>query len=76
MQHFYVEALLHTGMKREAFEHLKSYWGAMLKEGDVTYGEVFDPETPDYSPYEDKAIESRCHAWSCTPSYFIRRHLG
>ena len=76
MQHFYVEALLHTGMKREAFEHLKSYWGAMLKEGDVTYGEVFDPENPDYSPYEDKAIGSRCHAWSCTPSYFIRRHLG
>ena len=76
MQHFYVEALLHTGMKREAFEHLKSYWGAMLKVGDVTYGEVFDPENPDYSPYEDKAIESRCHAWSCTPSYFIRRHLG
>ena len=55
---------------------MKSYWGAMLKEGDVTYGEVFDPETPDYSPYEDKAIESRCHAWSCTPSYFIRRNLG
>jgi hypothetical protein len=24
------------------------------------------------SPYGDHHINSYCHAWSCTPSYFIR----
>lgn len=75
MHHFYVEALLYAGLKKEAFAHLKAYWGAMLEKGTDTYGEVFDPGHPDYSPYESKAIESRCHAWSCTPSYFIRKYL-
>ncbi|MBQ7497787.1 MAG: hypothetical protein IJU00_08160 [Selenomonas sp.] len=76
MHHFYVEALLKAGLRQEALSHLKHYWGAMLADGSDTYGEVFNPQNPHYSPYDDKAIESRCHAWSCTPSYFIRRYFA
>ena len=30
-------------------------------------------DDPDFSPYGDRKINSMCHAWSCTPTYFIRK---
>jgi alpha-L-rhamnosidase len=37
---------------------------------------VFDPDNLLLSPYNSIQINSYCHAWSCTPSYFIRKYLS
>jgi hypothetical protein len=44
----------------------------MIAAGADTFWEVYDPATPLSSPYGDIHINSYCHAWSCTPSYFFR----
>ena len=31
-------------------------------------------KNPEFSPYRDRMVNSMCHAWSCTPSYFIRKY--
>ena len=51
---------------------MKAYYLQKAEEADTFY-EVFVPDEPDVSPYGDKMMNSMCHAWSCTPSYFIRR---
>lgn len=76
MNHCYVEALLMTGMKEEAKEHIKWYWGGMMREGADCFWEVYNPENPELSAYGDRIINSYCHAWSCTPSYFIRKYFS
>lgn len=76
MHHFYLEALCKCRFQDKAFAHMKAYWGAMLQEGADTYYESFNPDERDFSPYGAKEIESYCHAWSCTPSYFIRKYCG
>ena len=48
----------------------------MAQLGADTFWEVFVPENLDVSPYGDSIINSFCHAWSCTPSYFIRKYLN
>lgn len=53
---------------------LRSYWGGMIARGADTYDEVFDPDEPDLAPYGHASLNSRCHAWSCTPVYFVRRY--
>jgi hypothetical protein len=73
MNHYLVEAMLKSDRKKEAADYIKSFWGAMVKEGADTFYEVFVPGDPTVSPYGDALINSRCHAWSCTPSYFIRK---
>ena len=75
MHHYVVEAMIKTGMIQEAKDYIKSYWGAMAKEGADTFYEVFVPDDADFSPYGDRMINSMCHAWSCTPSYFIRKYF-
>lgn len=72
MNHCYVEALLKSEMTDEAKEHIKFYWGGMKDAGADCFWEVYNPETPSLSAYGDRIINSYCHAWSCTPSYFIR----
>ena len=72
LHHYLVEAMIRCGMKTEAFEHIKSYWGKMADLGADTFWEVFDPENQKLSPYGSHLMNSCCHAWSCTPSYFIR----
>lgn len=49
-------------------------WGAMVAYGADTFWEIFDPQHPDFSPYGSKLINSYCHAWSCTPAWFIRQY--
>lgn len=75
MYHHLVEAMFLYGMYDEAVALLCEYWGAMLQDGADCYYELFDPKNPDFSPYGSPIINSYCHAWSCTPSYFIRKYL-
>jgi alpha-L-rhamnosidase len=76
MHHHLVDALLHVGLKDKAENHLKEYWGSMISLGADTFWELFDPENPSYSPYGSLLINSYCHAWSCTPTYFLRKHFA
>jgi hypothetical protein len=75
MHHYYVAAMLRAGMKDEAREHVLSYWGSMVDYGADTFFEAWDPAHPEASPYGGAAINSYCHAWSCTPVYLIRKYL-
>lgn len=69
------EALFEAGLKEEAVELMKNYWGKMISLGADTFWEAFDPNNPDYSPYGSPIISSYCHAWSCTPVYLIQKYL-
>ena len=75
MYHYFIEALIQCGMQDEAEEYIKSYWGGMVKDGADCFYELYDPENKDVSPYGSRSINSYCHAWSCTPTYFIRKYL-
>ena len=75
MYHYFVQALLESGLKEEAFSYMNAYWGGMLRDGADCYYELYDPQDPEFSPYGSKMIHSYCHAWSCTPSYFIRKYF-
>ena len=74
MYHHLVEALFLTGRQTLAWEQLHAYWGTMIKYGADCFWEVFDPNNLFLSPYGDSLINSYCHAWSCTPTYFIRKY--
>jgi hypothetical protein len=75
MYHYFIEAMLQSGMKAEAIHLIKNYWGGMIRNGADTYWEVYDPENPEFSPYGSPMVNSYCHAWSCTPTYFIREYF-
>lgn len=75
MHHYFVMALLRAGMREEAEEHLRAYWGGMLDAGADTFWECFDPQDRRMSPYGGVIVNSHCHAWSCTPAYIIEKHL-
>ncbi len=74
MRHYVTETMIKLGMKDEAVQYLKNLWGGMLELGADTFWEAYIPDDLDFSPYEDRMINSLCHAWSCTPSYFIRKY--
>lgn len=76
LYHYYIEALLKVGMKAEALEVIRSYWGSMAEQGCDTFPELYDPENPAASPYGGTIVNSYCHAWSCTPSWFLRRYFS
>lgn len=75
MYHHITEALFIAGLKSEAVELLKSYWGGMIRMGADTFWEAFNPNEPNYSPYGSSMVNSYCHAWSCTPVYLIDQYL-
>ena len=72
MMHHYIEALCLVGRKAEAREVMRGYWGAMVDHGADTFWELFNPNDPDESPYGSPVVNSYCHAWSCTPTWFLR----
>jgi hypothetical protein len=76
LYHHVIEAMQKCGLENEAFDLMESYWGGMISKGATTFWEVFDPCDDFVSPYGDYRINSYCHAWSCTPSYFIRKMFG
>jgi len=75
MRHIYLDALLAADRQEQALEELLSYWGAMADAGADTFWELFDPADPDASPYGGTIVNSYCHAWSCAPAYFLRKHF-
>ncbi|MFL6560314.1 MAG: sugar hydrolase, partial [Bacillus sp. (in: firmicutes)] len=74
MYHHLVEALLVSGEKEQAIAEMKTYWGGMIQDGADTFWELYDPNNRDFSPYGSHLINSYCHAWSCTPTYLIRKY--
>ncbi len=73
MHHHYVVALLSCGEKQKAYNHMLSYWGGMVEMGADTFYELYNPENPMESPYGSSIVNSYCHAWSCTPTYLMRK---
>ncbi len=72
--HYLIEAMLMCGMNTEAKAYLVDYWGGMIKRGADTYWEAYDPKDDFLSPYDFFPANSACHAWSCTPVYFMQRY--
>jgi len=75
MHHHLIEALLLCGKKDKALEQIRVYWGGMIKDGANCFWELYNPEDKFLSPYGSNLINSYCHAWSCTPTYFIRKYF-
>lgn len=73
-QHFFVEALFSVGLREEAKQIIIEYWGKMVDYGADTFWELFDPDDLETSPYGSQLANSYCHAWSCTPIYFINKY--
>jgi alpha-L-rhamnosidase len=73
MHHYVVEALLAAGLRDEASRYMQSYWGGMIKKGADTFWEAYVPGDDFLSPYNSHLMNSYCHAWSCTPTYLLRR---
>ena len=70
--HFLVAAMLHCGMNSEAKKYVEDYWGGMVRLGADTFWEYYVPENHLFSSYNGYTLlNSYCHAWSCTPIYFI-----
>lgn len=70
--HHQVEAYLVCGMDTAAYQLIDTYWGGMIDKGATTFWEIYDPENPYKSPYNSHLFNSYCHAWSCTPAWFLR----
>lgn len=73
LHHYVIEALLSVGLKPEADALLHAYWGGMIRKGADTFWEVYLPEDEQASPYKSHLMNSYCHAWSCTPTYLLRK---
>ncbi len=74
MIHYYIEALFSIGEKEYAMEYIKNFWMQMLDCGYDCCPEVFNPNNQMESPYGAPEINSACHAWSCTPIYWIYQY--
>ena len=69
--HYLIDAMVLCGMYNEARDYMLYYWGGMVQKGADTFWEAYDPENDLISPYHFHPLNSYCHAWSCTPTYFI-----
>ena len=74
MHHYTVEALFKAGLVNEATDYIRNIWGGMVKLGTDTFFEAYVPGDPTFSPYDDNKVNSMCHAWSCTATYFLRKY--
>jgi alpha-L-rhamnosidase len=74
LYHYVVEAMIMSGLNEEAKNIITTYWGGMVNKGADTFWEVYDPKNDFISPYNSFLVNSYCHAWSCTPVYFIRKY--
>ena len=75
MNHHFVEALLICDKKQQALDYMKYYWGGMIGHGADTFWELYNPKNPAESPYGSSIVNSYCHAWSCTPTYLLRKYF-
>ena len=74
MHHYTVEALFKAGLNTDAVKYIRNIWGGMVKLGTDTFFEAYVPNDPSFSPYDDNKVNSMCHAWSCTATYFLRKY--
>lgn len=74
LYHYYIQALIDSGLHKEAKQKLVDFWGGMIEKGADTFWEAYDPNDDFLSPYNFYPLNSYCHAWSCTPTYFIRKY--
>ena len=74
MHHYTVEALFRAGLTDMAAEYIRRIWGGMVALGTDTFFEAYVPGDPTFSPYDDCKVNSMCHAWSCTATYFLRKY--
>ena len=72
--HYLVEAMLVSGMEKEAYNYMKNYWGGMIRKGADTFWESYDPDNDFITAYNFSPLNSSCHAWSCTPVYLINKY--
>lgn len=72
--HYLIDAMITAGMDDEARTILTDYWGGMVDRGADTFWESYDPDDDFISAYNFYPVNSACHAWSCTPIYFIGRY--
>lgn len=72
--HYLIEAMLLCNMQKEARQYLVDYWGGMVNKGADAFWEAYDPKDDFISPYGFSPVNSACHAWSCTPVYFIHQY--
>ena len=75
MHHYVMEAMVKLGMMDEALAFMKNYWGGMVEKGADTFWEIYVPSDATTTCYDDHMMNSFCHAWSCSPSYFIRKYF-
>ena len=75
MMHYYIEALCISGQKTEALSFIKDKWGRMTQAGFDCCPEIFNTENQFESHYHAPEINSACHAWSCTPAYWLKKLL-
>lgn len=73
--HHYIDALIHVGLKEEAYRKMHEYWDGMIRKGTDTFWEIYNPADEEVSPYGSIVVHSFCHAWSCTPAYFLRKYF-
>lgn len=73
MYHHYIDALIRSGEQERALDEIRRYWGEMIHDGADTFWELYNPYNKYESPYGSVAVNSFCHAWSCTPTYFLRK---
>ncbi len=76
LYHYYIQSLVDCDMHNEAKKAMIDYWGGMINKGADTFWEAYDPNNDFISPYNFYPSNSYCHAWSCTPVYFIRKYPG
>ena len=72
--HYLLEAMTRCGMWQRARDIMVEYWGGMVRKGADTFWEVYNPDNDLHSPYSFYPLNSYCHAWSCTPTYFIFKY--
>ena len=75
MHHYDIMALRSCGRKEQALGHIRWYWGSMVKYGFDTCPETWVPDDPSASPYGGTAVNSYCHAWSCTPVWILKKYF-
>ncbi len=73
--HYYLEALFGCGMNEKAIDVIRDYWGKILDCGYDCCPECFNENNDFESPYNAPELNSSCHAWSCTPAYWIDRYI-
>ncbi len=61
-------------MKKSALDLIENFWGGMIHDGADIFWEIYNPKNKSFSPYGDPMINSYCHAWSCTPTYFLHKY--